>query len=193
MTLHRGSSAVLDHDEVSDEDLVLRAREGDVDSVEVLYVRHHRMTVRYAMRLTRDWSRSEDLASDAFLRLWEAVRSGRTPNKPGSYLCRTVHNLFIDQVRRDSRVSDQDPHEEHLQSVAPVGDIAAGVVERDVLSRAAATLCVSQQQILWETAVEGYSTAEAAQRRGLASANAGAQFAYRARRSLRTAYDGQCA
>ena len=192
MTSNRGSSAVADHD-VSDEELVLGTRDGDIASVEALYVRHHRGTVGYALRLTRDRCKAEDLASDAFLRLWEAVRSGRTPGKPGAYLRRTVHNLFIDQVRRDARLSDQDPTEEHLHGASAVSDIASGVVERDALSRAASTLCVSQQEILWETAVEGYSTQEAAQRRGLASANAGAQFAYRARRSLRTAYDAHCA
>lgn len=167
----------------TDAQLVAQVRAGGTDAVETLYRRHISLAINYARRLTHDHALGEDLAAEAFLRMWEGIRAGRTPLRPGSYLCQSIHNLFVDQVRHESITRLPDP------DVCDVtADIAVDVVERDALVQAVGELRANQRVVLWETAVEGLTTSEAGALHGSPTANAGAQFAYRARHALREAY-----
>ncbi len=175
-------------EETPDTELAALTSTGDVAALETLYRRLYGPTLGYALSLTRQRTTAEDLVSEAFLRTWDHLRNGTVPRNPKGYLCRAVHNLYIDQMRRETRNSDVDPTDEASHPAPLTPDVASEVVERDTLKAAAAALTPRQRAILWDTAVEGYSTAEAADRLGLDSANAGAQLAVRARRTLGRAY-----
>ena len=56
----------------------------------------------YARSLSRGVSTddAEDWVQDAFLRLWERIRVGETPERPTFWLYRVVRNRSIDAVRR---------------------------------------------------------------------------------------------
>ena len=177
--------------EATDAELVRRVKEGDRSAVDALFRRHWSTVVGYAMTLTHQRATAEDLASEAFLKMWVAMRSGRTPEKPRSYVCQSVRNLHIDQLRRARFHTDLDPTDETQRVCPPAPDHAEHLVEREALKLAVLDLTPAQRSMLWETAVEGYSTAEAAVLHGLPTSNAGAALATRARRTLGRAYARQ--
>jgi len=180
----------IESESESDVALMSRIQDGDNDAVAELYQRHHHPALCYALSLTRGRSQAGDLAAEAFLRLWEAIKAGREPRRPRSYLMTIVHNLWVDELRHlNRREYGADPTDpDGRVEYSPVPDFAELVAERDSLRAAASTMCARQRVMLWETVVEGYRTSELAERHGAATANAAAQLASRAKRNLKQAY-----
>ncbi len=178
-------TASLERESASDLDLISAARSGDEEAVAELYVRHHDAAVRYARGLT-DPTTAEDLVSEAFARLLESIQAGGGPEvafRP--YLLRTVHNVYVNHVRRDSRytwVEDADALEAPV-TVDPVEERR----ESAVLAAAFASLPERWQAVLWHTVVESDDHTTVGRLLGL-KANAVAALAFRARDGLREAY-----
>jgi RNA polymerase sigma factor (sigma-70 family) len=174
----------------TDQVLDRQINDGDPDSFERLYRRYYDSVLGHAVNLTRDRHSAMDLASEAFLRTWQRIREGKRLDRPHGYLFAVVRNLHIDSMRRDRRITFEDDltelAEDHARSHAP--DFSETLAERHSLRTAMGTMCPRQRAILWQTVVEGYSTSEVAAEHGAATANAGAQLAYRAKRTLRLAY-----
>lgn len=55
---------------------------------------------RYALRLTKDPGRAEDLVQDTYMSWLSRKASAKTVEKPDSYMMSVMHNLFIDTVRK---------------------------------------------------------------------------------------------
>jgi RNA polymerase sigma-70 factor (ECF subfamily) len=83
--------------------LVARVREGDRDAFAELVERHHRPLVASLCRLTGDPARAEDLAQEAFLRLWGAAGGYRDEGRLPAYLLRIGVNLLRSEERRAKR------------------------------------------------------------------------------------------
>jgi RNA polymerase sigma-70 factor (ECF subfamily) len=85
--------------------LVAAAGGGDSHAFGVLMERHLGIMVSVARRMLRDDAEAEDIAQEAFLRLW---RSGATleigPAGIRPWLRRVVSNLCLDRVRGQGRV-----------------------------------------------------------------------------------------
>lgn len=85
--------------------LVAGAGQGDSQAFGVLMERHLGTMVSVARRMLRDDAEAEDVAQEAFLRLW---RSGATleigPAGIRPWLRRVVSNLCLDRVRGQGRV-----------------------------------------------------------------------------------------
>ncbi len=69
-------------------------------AVLALYDAHHREIATFARAIERDPQVAEDVVSETFVRLVEAVRSGRTPEQPRAWLHRVAANLVVDHGRR---------------------------------------------------------------------------------------------
>lgn len=81
-------------------DLVLRSGGGDAGAFRTLIERHLVPVTSIARRMLRDEAEAEDVAQEAFLRLWRSGTSleiGAAGVKP--WLRRVVSNLCIDRVR----------------------------------------------------------------------------------------------
>ena len=59
---------------------------------------------RFAVLRLRSKELAEDLVSQAFLRVWEYVRSGRAVRSYPAFLYQTLRNLIADQARRKTAV-----------------------------------------------------------------------------------------
>ena len=67
-------------------------------------VREHRGRVyRHALRLTRNPHDAEDLTQETFIRVFRSI-AGFTPGSIEAWMHRITVNLFLDQVRRQSRI-----------------------------------------------------------------------------------------
>jgi RNA polymerase sigma factor (sigma-70 family) len=177
-------TAFLERESASDLDLISAARNGDDEAVAELYLRHHDAAARYARGLA-DPTTAEDLVAEAFAKLLESIRAGGGPSQAfRPYLLRTVHNVYVNHVRRDSRhvwVEDADDLD------VPVPDSVDQRRESAVLAEAFASLPERWQAVLWHTAVEGEDHETVGRMLGL-KANAVAALAFRSRDGLRRAY-----
>jgi RNA polymerase sigma-70 factor (ECF subfamily) len=86
---------------VADEELMLRVARGDRDACRLLVERHLRRVVAFAARVLASPSEAEDVAQEAFARVWTGAASWR----PGvarftTWLHRVVLNLCLDRPAR---------------------------------------------------------------------------------------------
>jgi RNA polymerase sigma-70 factor (sigma-E family) len=70
------------------------------DALALLYERHYAELVRLAFALTSDWDLAEELAQDAFVRVWRSWGNIRDQQSAPAYLRTTVINLARGSLRR---------------------------------------------------------------------------------------------
>jgi len=78
----------------------LRSRREADESVESLFHAHYPRIVYTAFSLVGDWDLAEQLAQEAYLRLWRRWRWISDPQAAPMYLQRTVVNLSRETIRR---------------------------------------------------------------------------------------------
>ncbi len=83
----------------SDVDLMLRVRQGDVSSFDELLRRYRAPLIRYLYRLVRDQALAEDLAQEAFLRVYNARHRYRPDARFTTWLYRIATNLALNAIR----------------------------------------------------------------------------------------------
>jgi RNA polymerase sigma-70 factor (ECF subfamily) len=77
---------------VTDEELVLLARQGDPDAFDQLVVRHQAAVFRAALAALRVREDAEEVAQDAFVRAWCALGRFRGDSSFRTWLLRIVWN-----------------------------------------------------------------------------------------------------
>jgi RNA polymerase sigma-70 factor, ECF subfamily len=113
----RGREYVL----LADEDLISLVQTNDAEAFAVLYDRHSRTAYSLAYRMMGERQAAEDLAQDAFLKLWRAAGSYRAERgSVRTWLLSIVHNRGIDQLRSSaSRRRTQEKVEASAPRVQP--------------------------------------------------------------------------
>ena len=87
----------------TDEELVARARSGDLDSFNQLVVRWERQIYALAYRVIGRDEDARDVAQEAFLRAYRALGGFKGQAKFSSWLYRITLNLCRDWMRRERR------------------------------------------------------------------------------------------
>ena len=92
----------------SDFDLMLRVRRGDTASFDELLRRYRTPLVKYFYRMVRDQALAEDLAQEAFLRVYKARHRYRPDARFTTWLYRIATNLALNAIRdsKDARRQD---------------------------------------------------------------------------------------
>lgn len=134
---------------------------------------------RYALALTHDEPRAEDLVHDA----WVAIRRNAGPENAG-YLFATIRNRFLDQERRVRLVAVEPLGEEGERTEPAVReDEETFRVDAIALTQALAGLRPEEREALYLTAVEGWGLMEVGERTGRPAGTI-ASLVSRARRKL---------
>ncbi|GGP70232.1 sigma-70 family RNA polymerase sigma factor [Saccharothrix coeruleofusca] len=176
----------------SDAELISSVRNGDVKAYGQLYERHVGAAHNLARQLARSSAEADDLVSDAFAKVLDALRAGRGPDEAfRAYLLTALRHTAYDKTRRDRRLELADDvtavsGAEAVTSV-PFRDTALAGLERSLAAKAFASLPERWQTVLWHTEIEGQTPAAVAPILGL-TANGVSALAYRAREGLRQAY-----
>lgn len=113
----------------SDEQLMLRVRDGDLGAFEAIVVRYQTDAWRLAYRFTGDPAEAEDLAQEAFLRILDAAPRYSPTGTLRSYLYRVLTRLCLDH-RRGRRPALAGPFPTELDD-APTPPQRAEEVERE--------------------------------------------------------------
>src|SRR5688500_3812581 len=94
-----GSSHVrTDFGGLSDADLVRATRRGSRRAYAALWKRHSVSALKYARTLTT--SDADDVVSEAFLKVYAAIKAGRGPEEDFRYYIRSaVRNTYVSMVR----------------------------------------------------------------------------------------------
>ena len=132
-------------------------READ-ESVELLFHAHYPRIVYTAFSLVGDWDLAEQLAQEAYLRLWRRWRWISDPQAAPMYLQRTVVNLSRETIRRKV-IERRALRVRGADRVAPPEPDPAAVVE---LRRAVAALPVRKRECVVLRFLLGLSEAETA-------------------------------
>ena len=115
---------------------------------------------RYALSLTHNTARAEDLLQDA----WVSILKAHGPWQKG-YLFTTIRNRFIDQYRRERLVVIESLEDEDRVEAATDNwqDAMMFRAEMDTVRQALGTLRAEEREALYLSAVEGYTAAEIAE------------------------------
>ncbi|MEJ7648168.1 MAG: sigma-70 family RNA polymerase sigma factor [Nakamurella sp.] len=151
-----------------------------------LFTRYHDAAMRRARSFQCPSMSCDDLVSESFARVLDALRDGNGPRTAfRAYLLMTMRNVFYERDRRgDGRVfptgddSDLDSH---------TGFDADSISDQGVMQEAFGSLNTRWRTVLWQSQVQQLSYAEIAAQHGI-SATATTSLINRAREGLRQAY-----
>ena len=121
----------------SDLDLMLRVRQGDAGSFDELLRRYRTPLVKYFCRMVRDEALAEDLAQEAFLRVYNARHRYRPDARFTTWLYRIATNLALNAIRDSKGRQRQDGHgsnedgERSFEFVDPRTSVEQQLIETD--------------------------------------------------------------
>jgi RNA polymerase sigma-70 factor (ECF subfamily) len=156
---------------LADEDLISLVETGDADAFAALYDRHSSAAFSLAYRMMGERQASEDLAQDAFLKVWRGAGSYRVARgSVRTWILSIVHNRGIDQLRSHaSRRRTQDKIEATAPRSQPSEAFAVTLrnSQRDQVREAMGTLPSEQLKILELAYFSGYTHVEISELLGL--------------------------
>jgi len=163
---------------------MLRVARGDRDACRLLVERHLRRVVAFAARVLASPSEAEDVAQEAFARVWTGAASWR----PGAarfttWLHRVVLNLCLDRLARRREAPLEDAPEPADPAPTPAGQLEEADVTR-VVTREIGCLPERQRAALALCHYQGLRNNEAAEIMGI-TVEAVESLLARARRTLR--------
>jgi len=147
--------------------LLRQAREFDQGALTLIYHTYHDAIYRYIYHHLGNAQTSQDLASDVFRRLLQAMRNGGGPTKQlSAWLYRVAHNLFVDELRRR-----QHRNHEPLDKVdnvairdtsASLDELVGAAIATSQVREALLELTQEQRQVIVLKFLESRSNAEVA-------------------------------
>ncbi|GBC92365.1 ECF RNA polymerase sigma factor SigW [bacterium HR15] len=186
----------LDRFELSDEWLIERFKEGDETAFDQLVRRYEQKVFQHAYRLTGNTDDAADVAAEAFLRMYTALKRFRGDAQLSTWLYRIVQNVYFDFYKREQRhqhlpleiSSDEDDEPMELPIPDESADLHAQLLERErerVLREAIDQLPDYQRVVMILFHVEQLSYEEIAVATGLPLGTIKSRL-NRARATLRT-------
>ncbi len=117
---------------VTDESLMSAVAAGDLDALGELVRRHQDVAIRLARRLTGDTASADDIAQDAFIRVYRAASRYRPQSRFTTWLYRIIVNLAWDHRRR-TRTQIAQSSEQHIaESADPAQDLSLAETQNAV-------------------------------------------------------------
>jgi RNA polymerase sigma-70 factor (ECF subfamily) len=156
---------------LADEDLISLVGDGDAQAFALLYDRHSRVAFSLAHRMLGERQAAEDLAQEAFIKIWRGApnyRAGRGGVR--TWILSVVRNQGIDQLRANAT---RRRTLEKVEASTPRFQPSEAFVEtwrnsqRDQVREALNTLPAEQWKILELAYFSGYTHVEIADLQGL--------------------------
>jgi len=89
----------------NDAELMARLAAGDTAALGELAARHQDRVLSLSYRVLRDWDKAEDVAQEAFLRVYRSAKHYQPKALFTTWLYRIVVNLCFDEQRRNAKTA----------------------------------------------------------------------------------------
>jgi len=132
-----------------------------------VYAENHSELIRYLQRLCGQRQLAEDLAQEAGLRFFSAMRAQSIDN-PRAFLFHVATNLARDQFRREVVAREHASAQSEWEHAVGADHVAAARQEVAHVAKVIADLPARARDVLLLSRVEGYSQQEVASRLGIA-------------------------
>src|SRR6476646_723274 len=143
--------------------LVARAQQGDRSALEELYLIHFDRIYSYLHLSVGNRHDAEDLTTQTFLKMLEAIGRFRWQSAPFSaWLFRIAHNLAMDHFRAARRWQPEEEVPEPVDVETSAEEAALHVIGRKSMLELIENLSPDQQQVLTLKFVFNFSNGEAA-------------------------------
>jgi RNA polymerase sigma-70 factor (ECF subfamily) len=169
-------------------DLLQRCGRREPGAFEELVELTGRQVYTLALRLVGDRHEAEDVAQEAYLRVFRSLRSFRGDSRFETWLHRVVANVAINHMRTRSRIGELMDEPDTIVRVADVAS-TADVPESDELAIALEQLPPAQRVAVVLKDVYGFSAAEIAQKLGTSEGAVKLRL-HRGRRNLKNLIHG---
>lgn len=172
----------------SDAILIRRIGEGDQQACRHVVDAYLDRIVSYAYRMLSDASEAEDVAQEAFLRLWRQAPKWRAEAPVIHWLHRVTYNLCIDRLRKAKPVSIDAVPEPTDPALSPAAEVHQGELA-GAIDAAIQALPERQRAAIVMVHQEGLSNIETAEVMGV-SVEAVESLLARGRRGLKKSLVG---
>jgi RNA polymerase sigma-70 factor, ECF subfamily len=166
---------------MTEDELILRARQGDGDAIRRLYERHASQVYTIIRRLAGDDALAEDWAQEAWVQAIRALPDFRGDAQFGTWLYRIAVNRALQGLRERERCA---PRELPLPDIIPAASRQDRPLLRVRLEQALALLPDRMRQVLLLHDVEGYTHEEMGEMLGVAPGTCKSQL-FKARAKMR--------
>jgi RNA polymerase sigma-70 factor (ECF subfamily) len=150
-----------------DEQVLERARTYDAQALAEIYDRYAGSIYAYLYHVLGDAAQAEDLTGEVFLRLLQALRTGRAPrDRLKGWLYQVAHNLAMDWFRRQKKGPSAPLSEDLAADDGQPSDIVEDGQVRQELRAGIQRLTPDQQQVILLRFAEEFPAAEVARLMG---------------------------
>lgn len=155
--------------------------------MKALYDEHAAVLWRYALRLTGDASRAEDVVQETLLRAWQHPEViGDTERSPRAWMCTVARNMIIDERRSAHFRHVVATLDESTEPEPPTRDEVDTALDRMLIGDAMAHLSAEHRAVIERSYYRGWSTGQIAHDLGIAEGTVKSRLHY-AVRALRLA------
>ena len=155
--------------------------------MKALYDEHAVVLWRYAMRLTGDASRAEDVVQETLLRAWQHPDVISDPERsPRAWLCTVARNMIIDERRSAAFRNVVASLDEQTTPEQPTRDEVDTALDRMLIGDAMTKLSAEHQAVIERSYYRGWTTWQIADNLGIAEGTVKSRLHY-AVRALRLA------
>lgn len=147
---------------MTDEELVIAAREGDDDAFKEIVVRFEPIVARTVIGMLGDCAEADDVGQETFIRFYKALPRFRGDSSVKTYLTRIAMNLSLNELKRRKRRRLRfatKPVEEY-HDLADEKQERAGDVDKERVWMAIGELEDKFRSVVVLRLIDGYSTEE---------------------------------
>src|SRR6266487_6683551 len=139
-------------------ELIAACRRGDPQAFEEVVRATHRQVYTQALRIVGDRQEAEDVAQEAYLRVFRGLSGFRGDAQFETWLYRIVANAALSHLRRKHRLAEvlTEPEDDPTDQAQQVG-LAERAVDRDALESALAALSPALRTVVVLKDVYGLS------------------------------------
>jgi len=148
-----------------DQLLMDRLKAGDEKAMSALLAVHWTSVVKYAFRFVGSWDKAEDVAQDAFVRVWEG-RKRWSRGSFGALVHRIARNAALDVLKSPRHAARREAPDTLASDAAPDRDVELSELEQAV-ARAVRELPPRRREIFRLVRKNGFSYAEIAEIMGI--------------------------
>lgn len=148
--------------DITDEMLMLKAQQGELDAIGVLYQRHSKKLYNFFLRLTANRDTSSDLTQNVFYRVLKYRNSYNSQHLYKTWMYQMARNCLSDHREANSKHPNADNTEKVLYSIVDEDSSASQVAMDALLFKAIENLPFESKELLVMSKFQGLKYEEIA-------------------------------